>query len=129
MSRLSLFDYAVLLTAMVESMCSCSLRILSPSFSFSSALMTRVCRMTCGIIPAIHEDCKNLCANKYLKKSFCGVFPADLQILLHLFQRLHFVLGMASLQQTVTAHVQPLVGAVVTQDLRVCRASPLGEVP
>lgn len=44
-------------------------------------------------------------------------------------QRLHFVLSVASLQQTVTAHVHPLIGAVVAQYLRVCWAPSLGEVP
>lgn len=54
---------------------------------------------------------------------------ADLQILLHLPQCLHFVLNMASLQQTVTAHVHPLIGTVVAQHLCVCWAPSLGEVP
>lgn len=56
-------------------------------------------------------------------------FPADLQILLHLSEGLHFVLSMASLQQTVATHVHPLVGAVVAQYLCVCWAPSLGEVP
>lgn len=56
------------------------------------------------------------------------VFPSDLQVVLHLFQRLDLVLGVASLQQTVTAHVQPLVGTVVAQNLRVGRAASLGKV-
>lgn len=37
-------------------------------------------------------------------------------------------MGVASLQQTVAAHVQPLIGTVVAQDLRVGRAASLGEV-
>ena len=54
--------------------------------------------------------------------------PADLQILLHLSQRLHFVLSMAPLQQTVPTHVHPLIGAVVAQYLSVLWAPSLGEV-
>ncbi len=55
--------------------------------------------------------------------------PADLQILFHLSQRLHFVLSMTSVQQAVTAHVHPLIGTVVAQYLCVCRAPSLREVP
>lgn len=36
---------------------------------------------------------------------------------------------MGSVQQTVTAHIHPVVGAVVAQYLCVCRAPSLGEVP
>lgn len=56
-------------------------------------------------------------------------FPADLQILLHLSQRLHFVLSMASIQQTVTAHIHPFICTVVAQYLFVCLAPSLGDVP
>lgn len=55
--------------------------------------------------------------------------PADLQVLFDLSQRLHFVLSMASLQQTVATHVQPLINAVVAQYLCVLWALSLGEVP
>lgn len=113
---------SVLLTAMVESIFSCSLRIFSPSFSFSSAFPSRVWRMTCGITHMSNTDAQQT-------KRSLHVVPADLQILFHLSQRLHFVLSMASLQQTVTTHIQPLINAVVAQYLCVRWAPALGEVP
>lgn len=62
------------------------------------------------------------------KETHICALPAHLQVIFHLSQCFHFVLNMASLQQTVAAHIHPLICTVVAEYLCVRRAPSLGEV-
>lgn len=56
------------------------------------------------------------------------IHPAHLQIILHVPQCFHFVLSVASFQQTVATHVHSLISTVVAEQLCVRRAPSLGQI-